>query len=358
MTNKDLLDAMRHLNAKYTEEADARARKQAARGFRRRPLMPALTVLGSAAACVAVLAGVIHMDGTGEDMQTLQQDIAVQMGAETEPAKQTTAASQTSAQTDTVTQPQSAEPAANTETGVPQEPVQVHLPAQKAAPESAPENSAQTAPSAVQQPAQTEQTLPDLSDLGLSDLSPELSDMLEDILAGMSDDISEDHYERPIWLADQISGHAGETVAFSLYVEKNPGSNWFGIEMEYDARLHLQTNSEDMDDVTYQTRELPEDGVDVVCFNYNNGKSAYVMSAFFPDCVDYTSGSTSGRFDNYDEWYFIDGDGMLITYYFDIPADAESGTVYDMTLHPFGSTTHGGKYVAFWDAINGSITVE
>lgn len=353
MTNKDLLHAMRHLDAKYTEEADARVRKQAERGIRHRPLLPMLTALGSAAACIAVLAGVTHMDGTGEEMQTLRQDIAVQMGAETEPAEQTTAASQTSAQTDTVTQPRSAEPAANTETGVPQEPVQVHLPAQKAAPESAPENSAQTAPSAVQQPAQTEQTLPDLSDL-----SPELSDMLADILAGMSDDISEDD-EKPILVADQISGHAGETVAFSLYVEKNPGFNWFGFEMEYDARLHLQTNSEDMDDVTddvtYQTRELPEDGVDVVFFNYNDGKLAVLTPVFV---WDYEEWASNQPIDNYDEWYFIDGDGMLITFYFDIPADAKSGTVYDMKLAPSACITHGGITILAWDFINGSITVE
>lgn len=340
MTNKDLLEAMQHLGAKYTDEADARAARHAA-GFDRKPLMPAFTVLAGAAACAAILVGVIHMGSAGEQMQMLSQDISAQIALETEPAEaETTAAPERAASAQTTAVTVTAAEVSDTKAAEPKQEEVIQTTRTEA---DVPSITTQTEPTAVQQPAQTKQTLPDLSE------------MLENILANLSGE----PYEKPILVADQISGHAGETVAFSLYVEKNLGINWFGIELDYDTRLLLETNSENIDDVTYQTRELPEDGIDVTFFNYNDGKSASVTSVFVWDLEEWRSNEYNSINFNYDEWYFIEGDGMLITYYFDIPADAKSGTVYDMTLNALGATTNALHDVGTieFEYRNGSITV-
>lgn len=331
MTSKDLLRAMQQLGVTYTDEADARAARHAAGGGRK-PLLPALTVLCSAALCIAVLAGVMHIGSAGEQMQSFRQDISAQLEQETMPAETTVTAApeqtaseqaetaaQVSAQTDAAKEavPQSADDT------VPSAPVQIHVPVQTDAQEQTKETALCTE-SAAKAPAGTEtRTEP------------------------------ENIYNRETMVVEQVSGHAGEIVPVSLYVFNNPGFNFGVIELYFDPSLTVCTDSDDFEDITFDMREIPAERMELCHQRYSDDESGVIYLFIMDNMEDWHNNKVKRDYEN---WSFIEGDGWLVTYYFEIPADAESGTVYDIDLISSGwHIKSGGTYD--FKPVNGSITV-
>lgn len=333
MTSKDLLDVMQHLGAKYTDEADARAAKQRAWIVGRKPFLPVLTALGSAAVCIIILAGVMQIDRAGEQMQTLSQDISVQVVQETETTTVTTSSERCEdLRTTTTAKPKAiAQTDAKTETvrsttaaAVQEDPAAVQVSDQDVAPEPTSETSAQTEPIVTQPSVETE---------------PPVSEPPA---------IPENIYEAPTLVIDQVSGHAGETVAVAVYLFQNPGlrSGLWRIEFGLELKLNCITNENGDSVLNCLTCDHPY-GI-----NFTH-RFAHYASNLKPETNWVVLNMTCSWIQG-EEPPVLEGDGMFITYYFDIPEDAESGTVYDITWRSVGFSPDEGYN---FDTVNGSITV-
>lgn len=128
--------------------------------------------------------------------------------------------------------------------------------------------------------------------------SVELADRMDQLTAGT-----------PGILADEVYAEAGETVEFSVMIGNNIGYTNIGISLFYDKNLELILNDRDKPDVTFGAAS--EDLVRVVTLNRDR-------------CIiGYTSMGDNEVYE----------DGVMFTAKFTVPADAEVGTVYPMTLY-------------------------
>lgn len=149
------------------------------------------------------------------------------------------------------------------------------------------------------------------------------------------DAMPENTYSAPTMLCDNIVVKAGtEKVPYRVILYQNPGYAFTGFRILYDDALTPYT-TDDMGTVEMVTGDA--------------------LSGFMSTCINSDEDNMIGfgAFCTEDKTT----DGIVFTCYFDIPADAASGTVYPFTLEVVDFNTLAGEAKEV-QAINGAITVQ
>ena len=111
--------------------------------------------------------------------------------------------------------------------------------------------------------------------------------------------------------ADQIYAEAGATgVAFSIYMENNPGYAASGIGVHYDPALTCNLNPSNTESALFEQGPASSGLTGIILVDTEQCIAGWAYMGF----------GTNGD------------DGIMFTLHFDIPADAEPGTVYPIEI--------------------------
>lgn len=182
----------------------------------------------------------------------------------------------------------------------------------------------------------TSSAAPNVSTESTVDSLPSDSDNKTDLPLTDLTVLPENTYEDTTIFADQIVVAAGtEKVPYRIMLYNNPGYGFAGIRLTYDADLNPY---------------LEEDNIAV----FDDGDAT---DQFLSTCLNSQDEHMLGFAGFATNGADSTADGIMFTCYFDIPADAASGTVYDFKLEVVDFNTIAGDAVEV-DTVSGSITVQ
>lgn len=149
--------------------------------------------------------------------------------------------------------------------------------------------------------------------------------------------LPENTYDGATIVCDDIVVAAGTTkVPYRVMLYNNPGYGFVGMRVFYDTKLQ-----------PYMDEERGVDEMEIVTGDGMNGFMSSCMNNTDQHLIGLAAfGSTDCR-----------SDGVMITCYFDIPADAASGTVYDFSAEVVDFRPLEGENHAV-TVIGGKITVQ
>ena len=383
MTNKDLFHAMQNLEAKYTEEADARAAGVSVRRFGGIRLIPALSAIGCAAACVAVMFGVVRMGRTNDQIQTANNDLSEAVVQETVPTEISTLVTG-AADTTKLTGRSSDNAAASTAAGSTQTTAAESEKAASAATASQ-TNSTKAAAETEQNAAASRTGAERQTESAKQTAAPKTTAAPETttVPGATQPEQKTPDYQQPTLVCEQVTAHAGETVPVSVMICQNPALAGSGIRIYYDPvlrpKLHEKSAPDSENTLPAEAQKDPK-GYFSRLFNreLSDEEVAAILNSMLkkPEPVyepEIEQGSITAKSnitvsitpdehmlgvaftaveDNTD-------DGVLFTMYLTVPEDAASGTVY--TLTPEIVSWINAQRISYADQItvvSGSITVE
>ncbi|MBE6848143.1 MAG: hypothetical protein IJC75_02660 [Oscillospiraceae bacterium] len=149
--------------------------------------------------------------------------------------------------------------------------------------------------------------------------------------------IPENTYSEATLVCDSIVVEAGsKKIPYRVLLYNNPGFGFVGLRLSYEDPLTPYMDEEKGKDEMEVTLGTAMNGFMVSCMNSPQQKLIGAAGFAGSDC---------------------EFDGAMFTCYFDIPADAPSGTVYDFSLEvvdfrPMDGENHEVK------TVKGSITVQ
>lgn len=149
--------------------------------------------------------------------------------------------------------------------------------------------------------------------------------------------LPENTYDGATIVCDDIVVAAGTTkVPYRVMLYNNPGYGFVGLRVFYDETLQPYMDAERGED---EMEILTGDGMGGFMFSCMNSAQQHMIGLAAFGSVDCKS------------------DGVMFTCYFDIPADAESGTVYDFSVEAvdFRPLEGDNREVA---VVGGKITVQ